>query len=78
MNNENKFKSEAQKYHESNVSNIMIKNDKSGVIDLKFSTPTYKYCVDLKDMNTKLYFVDMTFMQRLFARWFLSGKITKL
>jgi hypothetical protein len=47
---------------------------------LKFTPllPAYKYAVKPKYLNITLHFVDMTFMQKLFAIWFLSAEITKL
>jgi|TARA_R110000851_G_scaffold314569_1_gene476662 hypothetical protein len=39
--------------------------------------PVYKYKVDFKHLNIVVQFVDMTWGQRIFARWFLSGTITK-
>jgi hypothetical protein len=41
------------------------------------SMPVYKYKVSFKHLNIVVQFVDMTWGQRIFARWFLSGTITK-
>ena len=38
--------------------------------------PPPKYTVMFTDMNLQMSFPNMTFMQRWFARWFLSAKIT--
>jgi hypothetical protein len=45
---------------------------------ISFRPSTYKYKVEFEDMGVVWQFKDMTFMQRLFARWFLSGKVTKI
>jgi len=47
-----------------------------GLGAVKFAPPPPpKYTVHFPKMNYYIYFEDMTFMQRWFARWFLSGKI---
>lgn len=61
-----------------NKENIAYTSKKGEPAMLTFQVPTYKYSVELKEMQITLNFQNMTFMQRLFARWFLSGKITKL
>lgn len=51
---------------------ICINTD--GVAAVRFAPPPPpKYTVHFPNMNLRLTFPDMTFMQRWFARWFLSG-----
>ncbi len=61
-----------------NKENIAYTSKKDEAVRLVFRVPTYKYTVELKKIQITMHFQDMTFMQRLFARWFLSGKITKV
>jgi hypothetical protein len=52
--------------------------DSTNASGFTFTMPNYKYSVEFKELNMIFQFENMTFMQKLFAKWFLSGKITKI